>query len=153
MYTIHKLRPLATHFWWQIIDPAQLHWATSHFDSLVKSALSYCLATLQHISCVHSAFYSNSALLEDQPTSLKGFVWWVPSAPNAETHLAWQIPYPNGETHLAWQILYPNLNMVTFDLPGYDVCYMELSKYVCPVHVFGMLQRIVKGQTRLTFAR
>ena len=23
--------------------------------------------------------------------------------------------------------------MVTFDLPGYDVCYMELSKYVCLV--------------------
>ena len=32
------------------------------------------------------------------------------------------------ETHLAWQILYPNLN-----LPGYDVCYMEISKYVYPV--------------------
>ena len=28
MYTIHKLHPLATHFWYQIIDPAQLHWAT-----------------------------------------------------------------------------------------------------------------------------
>ena len=27
--------------------------------------------------------------------------------------------------------------MVTFDLSGYDVCYMELSKYVCPVvHVY-----------------
>ena len=45
--------------------------------------------------------------------------------------------------------------MVTFDLPGYDVRYMELSNDVCPVIdcialqsmvqwcVFGVLQRIV----------
>ena len=33
---------------------------TSNFDSLVKSELSYCLATLQHISRIHSAFYGNS---------------------------------------------------------------------------------------------
>jgi len=42
-------------------------------DSLVKS--SYCLATLQHIPRIHSAFYGNSASLEDQPTSPKSFVW------------------------------------------------------------------------------
>ena len=46
--------PLATHFWWQIIDPAQLHWGTSHFHSLVISTLtcSYCLAyTAAHLMC------------------------------------------------------------------------------------------------------
>ena len=32
----------------QIFNPAQLHWATSHFDSLVKSALSY---TAAHFMC------------------------------------------------------------------------------------------------------
>ena len=29
---------LATHFWYQILDPAQLHWVTSHFDTSVKCA-------------------------------------------------------------------------------------------------------------------
>ena len=29
---------LATHFWCQILDPAQLHWVTSHFDTSVKCA-------------------------------------------------------------------------------------------------------------------
>ena len=47
----------------------------SHFDSLVKSKLSYCLATLQHIPHIHSALYGNSASLEDQPMSPKGIVW------------------------------------------------------------------------------
>ena len=44
LYTVHKLYLLATHFWQQIIDPAQLHWAMRHFHSLVKCALSYWLA-------------------------------------------------------------------------------------------------------------
>ena len=34
-------------------------------DSLVKSALSYYLATLQHIPRIHSALYGNITLLED----------------------------------------------------------------------------------------
>ena len=72
MYTIHKLDPLATHFWKQIIDPAQVHGATSNFVSLMKSTLSYYLVTLQHIP--HIAFDGNSTSLEDQPTSPKGFV-------------------------------------------------------------------------------
>ena len=51
------------------------YWSsTSNFDSLVKSTLSYCLATLQRIPRIHTAFYGNSASLEDQPTSQKGFV-------------------------------------------------------------------------------
>ena len=37
----------------------------SNFDSLVKSALSYYLATLQHIPHIHSALYGNSTSLED----------------------------------------------------------------------------------------
>ena len=37
--------------------------------------LPLCLATLQHIPRIHSAFDGYSASLEDQPTSPKGFVW------------------------------------------------------------------------------
>ena len=50
------------------------------------------------------------------------------------------------QTYLAWQILYLNLNMVTFDLPGYDVHYMEIFNNVqwC---VFCILQRIVSDLT------
>ena len=55
-------------------NPAQVHGATSNFVSLVKSTLSYCLATLQHIPHIHSTFDGNSTSLEDQPTSPKGFV-------------------------------------------------------------------------------
>ena len=48
--------------WWSFgIGAYELHSVTSHFDSLVKSALSYWLATLQHIPHVQSAFYGNSA--------------------------------------------------------------------------------------------
>ena len=44
----------------RLIDTAQPHWATSHFDTQVKSALSYRLAPLQHILSLHSAFGSTS---------------------------------------------------------------------------------------------
>ena len=44
----------------RLIDTAQPHWATSHFDTQVKSALSYRLAPLQHILSLHSALGSTS---------------------------------------------------------------------------------------------
>ena len=52
---------LATRFWQQIINPAQLHSATNHFDGTVKCTLSYWLATLQHIPSIHCSFDGNSA--------------------------------------------------------------------------------------------
>ena len=43
-YIVNKLDLLATIFWQQ---------ATSHFDTSVKCTLSYWLAELQHVPCVH----------------------------------------------------------------------------------------------------
>ena len=61
MYTIHNLHLLATHFcmaadYW---SRTAIHWATSHFDSLVKCTLSFWVATMLHILCIHSAFDNN----------------------------------------------------------------------------------------------
>ena len=56
---------------------------------------------------------------------------------NCNTFGMWICIYKCRNTFDMTNSIYPNLNMVTFDLPGYDVCYMELSKYVCPVvHVY-----------------
>ena len=43
---------------------------TSHLDTSVKCTLSYWLAALQHIPCLHSAFDGKGTSLHHQPTSL-----------------------------------------------------------------------------------
>ena len=54
---------------------------------LVKSALSHCLTTLQHIPRIHSSFYDNSSTLEDYPTSPNEFVWCLYLLNNFDTVL------------------------------------------------------------------
>ena len=51
-------------------DTAQPRWGTSHLDTSLKCTLSYWLATLQHIPCLHSTFDVDGASLQHQPTSL-----------------------------------------------------------------------------------
>ena len=67
MYTIHKLHLLYTFL------------VAGYLSSTVilsyKPLWQFGEATLQHIPRIHSAFYGNSAALEDQPTSPKGFLW------------------------------------------------------------------------------
>ena len=53
---------------------------TCHFDTSVKYAPSYWLATLQHILCIHSTFDGNGTSLQDQLISLKK-LWVVFLAP------------------------------------------------------------------------
>ena len=71
MYTVNKLLGLlATTFWYLTTDTAHLYWATIHLKTSVKCALSYWLATLQHVPCLHSAFGGNTASLQHWPTTL-----------------------------------------------------------------------------------
>ena len=89
----------------------------------------------------HDKFYiqMKKYIQHDFYIQMKKHIWH-------DKHSTGQILYPNEETYLAWQILYLNLNMVTFDLPRYDVHYMEIFNNVqwC---VFGILQRIVSDLT------
>ena len=67
MYTIHKLHPLYTFL---VAD----YWSSTVILSY-KPLWQFGEATLQHIPHIHSAFYGNSAALEYQPMSPKGFLW------------------------------------------------------------------------------
>ena len=53
----------------------QLHWATSHFDSLVKYLATGLLHCSTSHACIHSTFDDNSASLEHRLMSLKGCAW------------------------------------------------------------------------------
>ena len=53
-------------------------------DTSVKCTLSYWLAALQHISCLHSAFDGNSAAFQHQPMSLSQNLCAVLVAPHCK---------------------------------------------------------------------
>ena len=86
---------LSTSFWWHFVHPAPPLWAASHFDtSVVKCALSYWLAALQHIVCNHSTWWHATALLYNMSFTRLHMVCFAPKK-HIEIAIAWAIDLPS----------------------------------------------------------